>query len=318
MGMIRSAPAASNTERFRAAGLVVFERGWLSANNILFVGDSNRESTLVDTGYWSHASQTVALLTGALGAAPLDRIINTHLHSDHCGGNKALQLAFACQIDVPAGDAEAVDRWDEETLSYKATGQFCPPFRRSGSIDESTLLQLGNYQWRVISAAGHDPNSVVLHQPELEILISADALWENGFGVIFPEVEGESGFAEARTTLDRIASLGVRWVIPGHGSPFRDVHEALRIAHERLDRFVADPVRHALHAAKVLVKFHMLAVIAEPLVQLMAWISKTPCLRKIHMRYFEQKQFAVWAAGLLTELHKSGALRLEQDRVFNQ
>jgi hypothetical protein len=29
------------------------------------------------------------------------------------------------------------------------------------------------------------------------LLLSADALWENGFGVIFPELDGESGFAEA-------------------------------------------------------------------------------------------------------------------------
>ena len=35
---------------------------------------------------------------------------------------------------------------------------------------------------------------MVLYEPELELLISADALWENGFGIVFPELEGGSGF----------------------------------------------------------------------------------------------------------------------------
>ena len=34
---------------------------------------------------------------------------------------------------------------------------------------------------------GHDPHSVILFEPQDRILISADALWEAGFGVIFPD-----------------------------------------------------------------------------------------------------------------------------------
>jgi glyoxylase-like metal-dependent hydrolase (beta-lactamase superfamily II) len=70
------------------ASMRVFERGWLSANNILFIGRD--ETTLVDTGYVTHAAQTLALVRHALGARGLDRIVNTHLHSDHCGANAML------------------------------------------------------------------------------------------------------------------------------------------------------------------------------------------------------------------------------------
>ena len=76
----------------------VFERGWLSANNILFIG--RRETTLVDSGYVTHAPQTLALVRHALGNRGLNRIVNTHLHSDHCGGNAALQAAFGCRIAI--------------------------------------------------------------------------------------------------------------------------------------------------------------------------------------------------------------------------
>ena len=71
------------------AAMRVFERGWLSSNNILFTGPG--PATLVDTGYLTHAAQTLALVERALDGQPLERLINTHLHSDHCGGNAALQ-----------------------------------------------------------------------------------------------------------------------------------------------------------------------------------------------------------------------------------
>src|ERR1700712_136322 len=114
--------------RFEAAGLTVFERGWLSSNNVLFAGDGAHGPTLVDSGYCTHAAQTVARVRRALGPKPLERLLNTHLHSDHCGGNHALQRAFDCEISVPAGEAAKVDAWDEDRLTYRVTGQQCPMF----------------------------------------------------------------------------------------------------------------------------------------------------------------------------------------------
>ena len=47
--------------------LLVLERGWLSSNNVLFFeGD---EAALIDSGYVTHAGQTVALLEHALADA---------------------------------------------------------------------------------------------------------------------------------------------------------------------------------------------------------------------------------------------------------
>ena len=73
-------------------GFHVFERGWLSANNILLFDDDS--AVLIDSGYVTHAPQTVALVQQALNGRMLDLLLNTHLHSDHCGGNQALQQAY--------------------------------------------------------------------------------------------------------------------------------------------------------------------------------------------------------------------------------
>jgi glyoxylase-like metal-dependent hydrolase (beta-lactamase superfamily II) len=70
----------------------VFERGWLSSNNILLHGSDGEGATLIDSGYVSHAEQTLALVRHALRPGQtLARIVNTHLHSDHCGGNALLK-----------------------------------------------------------------------------------------------------------------------------------------------------------------------------------------------------------------------------------
>ena len=64
----------------------------------------------------------------------------------------------------------------------------------------------------------------MFHAPRERILISGDALWEDGFGVLFPQLSGrECTFAETRRTLDSIAALDLRLVIPGHGEPFEAV-----------------------------------------------------------------------------------------------
>lgn len=307
----------SPEDLFQSAGLHVFERGWLSSNNVLFIDPVHGDSTLIDTGYATHADQTVALLRHALGGRSLTRIVNTHLHSDHCGGNAALQAAFDCAITIPAGEADKVDAWDEDALTYRATGQQCPRFRRGSVLAAGDELVLGPLRWQVIAVPGHDPESLALHQPDLQLLISADALWENGFGVVFPELEGERAFDDVRTTLDRLAALHVRWVIPGHGAPFQDFHGALARAHKRLDGFIADPAKHAQHAAKVLIKFHLLEVQQQSVDALSDWLAGTRFMRLTHSRHFGSIAFDEWCDGLIRSLVTSGALAAEGGVIAN-
>jgi glyoxylase-like metal-dependent hydrolase (beta-lactamase superfamily II) len=308
--------AASMTAAFEKAGLTVLERGWLSSNNILFgAADPRHETVLVDTGYWTHAPQTVALVRRLLGDRPLQRIVNTHLHSDHCGGNHALQEAYGCAIDVPAGEAAKVDGWDEDALTYRETGQACPRFRRTGVLQAGTEIALAGRPWQVVASPGHDPESMVLYEPELGLLISADALWENGFGIVFPELEGENGFDAVRATLDRLAALRVRTVIPGHGPAFDDFGGALDRARRRLDGLAADPIRHARHAAKVMLKFHLMERKALPRDAVKAWLDANTLIVGVHRRHFADAPLQRWFDGLIDELCASGALRVRDGRV---
>ena len=221
-------------------GITVLERGWLSANNVVCIGPEG--AAVVDTGYCTHSEQTLALVQGLLGAQPLQRIFNTHLHSDHCGGNAALQAAWpGATTHIPPGQMALVEQWDASALSYTPTGQDCPRFRADAPLQPGTTVPLAGLAWEVHAAPGHDPHSVVLFEPVSATLISADALWENGFGVVFPEIEGTAAFDEVAATLDVIERLAPRTVIPGHGPVFTDAPRALATARKRLEGFVRSP-----------------------------------------------------------------------------
>lgn len=295
----------------------VLERGWLSSNSVLLY-DDHESATIIDTGYASHAEQTVALVRHALGGRRLARIVNTHLHSDHCGGNAALELAFGARILIPPGHADAVARWDEQTLTFAATGQRCERFAADEILRPGEVLRAGELDWEVLAAQGHDPHSLALWNASDRILISADALWANGFGVIFPELEGESGFAEQRALLARFAGLAPRVVIPGHGAPFTDVDAALERAHRRLDSLATSPERNARHAAKVLIKFLLLdwrEVSSRALTEHLAGTHYLPLLNR---RYAPQMAFTDFVATTVDELVASGAAERRGDTLVNR
>ena len=301
-------------------GLTVFERGWLSANNIL--GQGPEGATLVDSGYTTHAAQTLELVQAALGEQPLAQLFNTHLHSDHCGGNAALQSCYpGLHTAIPPGQANAVRAWDESLLSFRPTGQQCPRFAVNSVLTPGTEVTLAGLPWQVLSAPGHDPHAVLLYQTLHRTLISGDALWENGFGVVFPELDGESAFQEVGDTLDLIESLAPLVVIPGHGAPFGGsdkVAQALARGRSRLAQFRQSPDKHRQYALKVLLKFKLLEWQRVPLVDFMAWARATPYLQRQHALHGKGHAIDPWLQALIDGLVAAGAAEHMGDWILDR
>jgi glyoxylase-like metal-dependent hydrolase (beta-lactamase superfamily II) len=300
-------------------GLVVLERGWLSSNNIVLHGVAGEGATLVDSGHCVHAEQTLALLRHTLQDQALTRVFNTHLHSDHCGGNASLQREFDVPVTVPAASFGAVQAWDEDALTYRYTGQRCERFTAQAAMKPGDVLQVGTRRWQALAAPGHDPESLMLFDPQDGALISADALWENGFGVVFPELEGIAAFDDVAAVLSMIERLPVRTVIPGHGAPFSDVAGALQRARTRLAGQRADPARHARHGAKVLIKYHLMEERSLPWPALLQWTLDTPSFPAVWQRFgmHEDASSSAWCERLVGELIGSGALGLRDGVVHD-
>ena len=296
--------------------ITVFQRGWLSSNNILIVGKNS--TALIDSGYVTHAPQTLALVESALTGRSLDLLVNTHLHSDHCGGNAALQARYPdLKTLIPPGQAAHVRAWDPHALTYAPTGQNCPQFDFSEVLQPGSEIRLGSTPWQVHAAPGHDPHSVILFEPASRLLVSADALWERGFGVIFPELEGVDAFDAVGATIDLIEALKPAVVIPGHGPVFSDAPAAMAFARERLRGFVAKPDKHIRHAVKVLLKFKLLELQSIVVADFLAWAQSTPYLLAIYQQHFSGIDFAQWVDELIADLVRAGAAAREGQVLSN-
>lgn len=301
-----STPGASHT----IDGITVLERGWLSSNNVLLhAGNGDAGAVLVDTGHGVHAAQTLALVERALAGRKLARIVNTHLHSDHCGGNAALQREHACRVTTPASSFAAARDWNPSALTYAATGQLCERFVADDALAPGDSVVVGRRRWQAVAAPGHDPDSLLLFDAEGRVLLSADALWEDGFGVVFPELDGGHGYDDVARVLDHIEALRPRWVIPGHGAPFADAAAAVDRARSRLAGFRAAPDRHALHAARVLVKYHLMERRRETEGDFAAWFESTSLCRVVWSRLGRPGQTpAAFGWSLVDALVDRGAL----------
>ena len=197
--------------------------------------------------------------------------------------------------------------WDVEALTYAPTGQSCPRFGFDALLHAGSEIRLGDRLWQVHAAPGHDTHSVLLFEPVARVLLSADALWERGFGVVFPELEGEQAFDAVARTLDVIEALNPAVVVPGHGSVFADPAAALAYARARLDGFVADPAKHLRHGVKVLLKFKLLEVQSMDIDDLLHWARSTPYFARIYQQHFASLEFSRWVDALLDDLVRARA-----------
>ena len=290
--------------------LLVLERGWLSSNNIVFF--EGEQAALIDTGYVTHAAQTVALLAHALGGRRLTRLLNTHSHADHIGGNAAVSEAFGCRVIVPQGIDATIAEWNDEALLLSPLGQSAARFRHDATIAAGDEVELGGLTWQAIAVPGHDLDALAFHNAERRLLISGDALWRNGFGVIFSELLGHpedaGGLQAARETLDVLARLPVDTVIPGHGAPFVEVEDAFERAYQRLAGFEQNVESLARHALKVMLVFALLERRQLPRAELPAFLASLSFCQSVNARYLNDSNEAL-AQWLVSDLLRVGALK---------
>jgi glyoxylase-like metal-dependent hydrolase (beta-lactamase superfamily II) len=211
-----------------------------------------------------------------------------------------------------------VQIWDEVALSYAPTGQTCARFTADDALQPGAAFTVGGLHWQAHAAPGHDPHSLILHCAERGVVITADALWERGFGVVFPELDGLNAFDAVEATLDLIASFDARWAIPGHGAPFSDVPAAVLRARQRLAGFRAHPQRHAHHAVKALVKFHLLEVQQQSWPDLLAWFDRASLYQTVWSRLgCPGGSMGSFAEKVVGELVAQGVLALRDGVVFD-
>ncbi len=237
--------------------------------------------TIVDTGLKSAKTMDAwqAAFAGALGGAPVLRVVVTHMHPDHCGmagwiaerfkvGLWMSRLEYlSCRLMAADTGRKAPDDgiefyraagWDESAINrYKAKfgsfGEMIYPLPASyRRISDGDILRLGAREWSVVVGTGHSPEHACLYCPELKLLISGDQVLPR----ISSNVSVHPTEPEADPLSDWLNSLAmVNWrvpddvlVLPAHNSPFKGLHarvdeliESHRRGLARLEDWLSEP-----------------------------------------------------------------------------
>jgi glyoxylase-like metal-dependent hydrolase (beta-lactamase superfamily II) len=287
----------------------VIVRGWLNCNQVALLDGAGH--ALIDSGYCTRADETLARLAddGALGSAPLARLVNTHCHSDHVGGNAALVERYGCRVSIPRSEAPAIDDWTRQERWNAYVDQQLPRFRYDDTLAPGDTFHAGGFEWEAHAAPGHDMDALMFFEPCHGILVTGDALWRDGLGFVWPH-EGSNPFVEAALeTLDRIEALAPRFVIPGHGAPFADAAAAVGRARSRLAAFGADPRKTARHMVKVMLVFALLQRGSMPSGGVGEYVRRIPVYADINARFLGEN-LEILAQRTVSELLAAGAIRL--------
>jgi glyoxylase-like metal-dependent hydrolase (beta-lactamase superfamily II) len=198
-----------------------------SVNCYLLEGPSG--FLLVDSG---GSNNRQALLDGlnSAGCTPgkLRLILITHGDFDHTGNAAAVRQAFGGQIAMHAADApmaEIGDMFANRKPPHRLLRLLLPAFSGFGAaqrfkpdllLEDGQVLSPYGFEGRVLSIPGHSKGSLGL-------------LMDNGDFFCGDLLTGTSGpalnslidnLAEASASLEKLASLQIGTVYPGHGEPF--------------------------------------------------------------------------------------------------
>ena len=205
--------------------LYFIQRGYLNANHFVFAAD---KPVLVDTAYIVDVDQTLQMIEDlGVNVADTQLIISTHCHCDHIGGNKLIQDRSGCDIAAHKIGKYFIDTRDDWSTWWRYYNQRAEFFNCTRELNDGDDILIGPHEFKIIHTPGHASDGIVLYNKKDRILISSDTLWENDVAVMTIRVEGSTALFRMMESYDKIESLDVKVVYPGHGEAFADFKKAL-------------------------------------------------------------------------------------------
>lgn len=170
-------------------------------------------AVLIDAG--RDASAILDNVRGLMDPGEIEFIILTHCHHDHTAAVPALKAATGAKVLI--GEGEVCDLGDDVATGSYRYAEDPAEFGVDGTLEGGDVINLGKWALSVIETPGHSPGSISLYEPRARVLFSGDPLLPHGN--IGRTRRSEEVVRDLVRSIERLASLDVRVLYPGHMEP---------------------------------------------------------------------------------------------------
>jgi hydroxyacylglutathione hydrolase len=295
---------------------IIFLRArWPSANSYLVTSDP---PVLIDTGYCTElAALDAALAEHGVRPGDIGLILNTHSHSDHIGGNRAIQSQSHAPIAMHEYEGRPINQGDWWASGVRYLHQEAPPFHVARYLHDGDVLPCGGLRIEVLHVPGHSSGSVALYERSLETLLIGDVFHADDVGWINAPIEGSIAVYNARRSIERLRRLPVRRAYSGHGPAMTNVDTSAQAAIERIESFIADPRRMALHGMRRVFVFALMIHGGIPEQDAVGYLRSTLWFPEFCLRYFDGESPGAVAGRLRDDLIAGGAVAVQDGRLVS-
>lgn len=214
-----------------------------AVNMALAVGPE-REALIIDTGGDKDAGRSVKKACEALSVTPV-AILNTHAHADHYGGDDFLVRNFGLPVYAPPFEASIIENPYLEPVylfgGAKPPKELLSKWLMAKPVEVTHLLEPGELELaglalEIFDTSGHAHThyAVKVH----DVLVAADAVFGESVLDKYPLPFGQDIGAQ-RASAARVAALGARVVLPGHGDPTENIERLVQANLAAFDRAAA-------------------------------------------------------------------------------
>ncbi|MDH4268767.1 MAG: MBL fold metallo-hydrolase [Dehalococcoidia bacterium] len=236
---------------------------------------------VVDSG-WDSQESLWALQEGMKGAnlklRDIKKVVITHIHPDHYGLSSKIKQICGAQVAIHRIDAGFIslrykDFADllqkiEELLRRNGVPQDELPQLKEASLwmnkyvtpdspdimlEDGDVISNDSFEFEVLWTPGHSPGHICLYEKDRKFIITGDhVLYETTPHIGFNPLSGENPLGDYVSSLKKLESLKVHFILPGHGPVFNAL--GLRIAkilqhHEDRKRAIMKSLRTGLQTA---------------------------------------------------------------------
>lgn len=169
------------------------------------------KTLLIDTGAASMSEDFLKVVN----PETIQTVVNTHAHPDHIGSNYAFPFVYV----HPKG----FDRLKNPRLDMMIQKFLYGLPEPSNPKEIPDVIETEEYTFEVLYTPGHSPDHVSLYEPEQKWAFTGDLLLWGPTREVFVDVE----IYDAIDSLQRLSTLDIDILFPGHGPPFKNPKTAL-------------------------------------------------------------------------------------------